>query len=46
MNGKLQLQKPYGSANGITVDHHLNPGMYIVKVVSDNFIANRKLVIK
>jgi len=46
MNGKLYLQKQYGSANGIVVDHHLTPGMYMVKIVAENFIANRKLVIK
>jgi len=40
------LQKQYGSANGIVVDHHLTPGMYMVKIVAENFIANRKLVIK
>jgi hypothetical protein len=46
MDGKLHLQKQFGSANDITVDHHLNPGVYVVKVVSDNFTGNRKLVIK
>jgi hypothetical protein len=46
MNGKLYLQKQYGSTNGIIIDDHLNPGVYIVKVVSDNFTENRKLVIK
>jgi hypothetical protein len=46
MNGKLHLQKQYGSANGVTVDHHLEPGVYIVKVVSENFTENRKLIIK
>ena len=46
MNGKLYLQKQYGSANGIVVDHHLTPGVYMVKIVAENFVANRKLVIK
>lgn len=46
MNGKLHLQKQYGGANDITVDHHLNPGVYIVKIVSENFTENRKLVIQ
>jgi hypothetical protein len=46
MNGKLSLQKQYGSSNGIVVDHHLNPGVYIVRIVSDNFTENKKLIIK
>ena len=46
MNGKLHLQKQYGSANRVIVDHHLEPGVYIVKVVSDHFTGNRKLVIQ
>jgi len=46
MNGKLHMQKQYGSTNSITVDHHLDPGVYIVKVVAENFTENRKLVIK
>jgi hypothetical protein len=46
MNGKLHLQKQYGSANNLVVDHHLDPGVYIVKIVSENFTENKKLVIK
>jgi len=46
MNGKLHLQKQYGSTNRITVDHHLDPGVYIVTVVGENFTDNRKLIIK
>jgi myo-inositol-hexaphosphate 3-phosphohydrolase len=46
MNGKLCQQNQYGSTNNITVDHHLPSGLYTVKIVTENFTANRKLVIQ
>jgi hypothetical protein len=46
MNGRLHLQQQYGSVNSVTIDHHLEPGVYIVKVVSDHLSENKKLVIK
>jgi len=45
MNGKLHLQKQYGS-NNIVVDHHFGPGVYVVRIVTDKFSENRKLVIQ
>jgi len=46
MNGKLYLQSQYGGTKNILVDHHLTAGVYVVKIVTDSFTENRKLVIK
>ncbi len=46
MNGKLCLQKGYGAANTIQVNHHLNSGMYVVKIVRGESVVNKKLVIE
>jgi len=46
MNGRLHLKKQYGVTGNIIVNHYLNPGIYVVKIVTDEFTENRKLVIK
>jgi Concanavalin A-like lectin/glucanases superfamily/Secretion system C-terminal sorting domain len=46
MHGRLHLQRQYEGVNDIIIDHHLSPGVYIVKVKTRNITENRKLVIQ
>jgi hypothetical protein len=46
MTGRLQLQKQYEGTNNINVNHRLRPGTYMIKVITEKFTENKKLIIK
>lgn len=46
IDGKIYFTRSYSVANNITIDHNLRPGSYILKVTTNNFSENQKLIIR
>ncbi|MBK7680529.1 MAG: DNRLRE domain-containing protein [Chitinophagaceae bacterium] len=46
MKGSLQLQQQFSGANTITINHHLSPGVYTIRLSGDRLNEIKQLVIQ
>ncbi|MBK9570793.1 MAG: T9SS type A sorting domain-containing protein [Chitinophagaceae bacterium] len=46
MKGSLQLQQQFSGANTITINHHLSPGIYTIRLTGDRLNEIKQLAIQ
>ncbi|MBL0273815.1 MAG: DNRLRE domain-containing protein [Chitinophagaceae bacterium] len=46
MKGSLQLQQQFSGANTITINHHLSPGVYTIRLTGDRLNEIKQLAIQ